>query len=79
MNTTVQLRLKRLQSLRTDEPGVLNSLRALTDFHSPSLAPHEDRRTLRGAIEQRSVEINEQFLQTFDGLSQVRARAARTR
>lgn len=72
MNTTVQLKLKRLQALRTDEAGVLTSLRNLTEFHEPHLVPHEDRRTLRSAIEQRSVSINDDFLAVFGGLSEVR-------
>ncbi|KAJ1620785.1 hypothetical protein T492DRAFT_374403 [Pavlovales sp. CCMP2436] len=70
MNTTVQLKLKRLQALRADESGVIASLEHLSEFHEPSLVPHEDRRMLRGAIEQRSVAINEEFLQQFDGLSE---------
>lgn len=74
MNTTVQLKLKRLQALRSDESGVLSSLRDLTEFHEPWLVPHEDRRTLRGAIEQQSVAINDEFLAVFDGLSAVRVR-----
>jgi hypothetical protein len=72
MNTTVQLKLKRLQSLRSDEAGVLTSLTTLSAFHEPALVPHEDRRTMRGAIEKRSVDINEEFLHAFDGLTHVR-------
>lgn len=77
MNTTVQLKLKRLQALRSDESGVITSLRNLTEFHEPHLVPQEDRRTLRGAVEQRSIAINHAFLAAFDGLSEVRANNGR--
>lgn len=79
MNTTIQLKLKRLQTLRSDEQGVLSSLRALSTFHEPALVPHENRRMLRGAIETRSVRINDDFLQVFDALADVRATASAVR
>jgi len=68
VNATLSRKLSKVLEIRTERPDVLEALHDLGEFYGKNSITA--RRNLRGQMEKRSVEINNQFLDIFLSLQQ---------
>jgi hypothetical protein len=68
-NSTVQRRLQKVLETPTDNPELLAALQNLSTFYGKNSL--SARRNLRGQIEKRGIEINNEFLSIFMNVQEV--------
>jgi hypothetical protein len=75
-NTTITRRLNKVLEIPLDNPEFLSALQNLSTFYGKNSL--SARRNLRGQIEKRGVEINEEFLNVFLNVQKVLQFLAKT-
>ena len=69
MNTTLSRKLQKVLETKTDSPELHSVLQNLSTFYGENTV--SARRNLRGEIEKRGIEINNEFLQSFKEVQKV--------
>ena len=68
-NSSLSRKLHKVLEIRTDHEDILQSLDDLQGFYGKNSL--DARRNLRGLIEKRGLEVNNEFLNLFMGLQKV--------
>nr|CAG8455400.1 773_t:CDS:1 [Entrophospora candida]CAG8456756.1 13762_t:CDS:1 [Entrophospora candida] len=67
----ISLKVSKVLTRPIDDVRVKSALEALSEFYMPNLIDHHGHHSLRENIEQKSIEINRNFLQVFHKLTEV--------
>lgn len=71
MNSTLSRKIQKVLETKTDAPELHSVLQNLSTFYGENTATA--RTNLRGEIEKRGIEINNEFLQSFKEVRKVSA------
>ncbi|CAJ0756307.1 17540_t:CDS:1, partial [Entrophospora sp. SA101] len=66
----ISLKVSKVLTRPIDDVRVKSALEALSEFYMPNLIDHHGHHGLRENIEQKSIEINRNFLQVFHKLTE---------